>query len=58
MGPSPCLLSRIKGWYRQQIILKGAIPPEVARQVRDLAYDAARGKGIRVSIDPNPVTLV
>lgn len=58
MGPSPCLLSRIKGWYRQQIILKGAITPEAARMTRDLAYDAARGKEIRVSIDANPVTLV
>lgn len=58
MGPTPCLLSRIKGWYRQQLILKGAISDEVARKVKELAYDAVRGKDIRVSIDTHPVNLV
>ena len=58
MGPSPCLLSKIKGWYRQMLILKGDISDEVAFKVKELAYDAVRGKEIRVSIDANPVNMV
>ena len=58
MGPSPCLLSRIKGWYRQMLILKGDLTDEIAIKVKELAYDAVRGKDIRVSIDTNPVNMV
>lgn len=58
MGPSPCLLSKIKGWYRQMIVLKGGITDEVALKVKETAYDAVRGKEIRVSIDTHPMNLV
>lgn len=58
MGPVPCLLSKIKGWYRQQLMVKGDIPQEAAVHLKELAYEAAKGKDIRVSLDTNPVNLL
>ena len=40
------------------LILKGDLTDEIAIKVKELAYDAVRGKDIRVSIDTNPVNMV
>lgn len=58
MGPGPCLISRLKGWYRQQLVLKGWIPQELALTIKELVYNEVRGKEIRVSIDVNPASMV
>lgn len=57
MGPGPCLISRLKGWFRHQLVLKGRVGDELALAVKDLVYDAVRGKKIRVSLDRNPVNM-
>lgn len=58
MGPGPCLISKLKNWYRQQIILKGEIDQDLALKVKELVYNEARGKDLRVSIDVNPASMV
>lgn len=58
MGPSPCLISKLKGWYRHQLVLKGEVADDLAQTVKDLVYDKVRGKKIRVSLDRNPVNMV
>lgn len=58
MGPGPCLISRLKGWYRHQLVLKGKVEDDLAQAVKDLVYDSVRGKKIRVSLDRNPVNMV
>lgn len=58
MGPSACLISRIKGYFRQQIIIKGQLTQDFAMACKDLVYEAVRGKDIRVSLDANPMNLV
>lgn len=58
MGPGPCLISRLKGWYRQQIVLKGEIGQTLAATIKELVYTEVRGKDIRVSLDVNPASMV
>lgn len=58
MGPGPCLISRLKSWFRQQIILKGDIDQTLALAMKELIYNEVRGKDIRVSIDVNPASMV
>lgn len=58
MGPGPCLISKLKNWYRQQIILKGDFDQDLALKVKELVYSEVRGKNLRVSIDVNPASMV
>jgi primosomal protein N' (replication factor Y) len=58
LGPAPCTLARIKDRWRWHVVLKGP-PEEVGRFVR---YAAPRwredGRGVRVVIDRDPVSLL
>lgn len=57
MGPSPCLISRLKKWYRYQLVVKGQVEDDLAQRVKDLIYGKVKGNDIRVSLDRNPVNM-
>jgi len=59
LGPNPCLISKIKDLYRWQIIIKGEITMDFAKDIRKTIYDLTKDvyNNIRVSIDINPTSL-
>ncbi len=58
LGPVPCLISKLKQWYRYQFIIKGPVGIELAQNIKDLIYKRTRQKDMRVSIDLNPSTII
>ncbi|MBP1743919.1 MAG: primosome assembly protein PriA [Firmicutes bacterium] len=60
LGPSPCMISKIKDSHRWQLILKGKIEPDFADYIRKTIYDLTKDvyNSIRVSIDINPTSLL
>jgi len=58
LGPAPAPLSRLKGEYRWQILLKG----EKAGQLQDLVRNCLKGfkglKGVKLSLDVDPVEVL
>jgi primosomal protein N' (replication factor Y) len=60
LGPSPCMISKIKDSYRWQLILKGKIEPEIADYIRKTIYDLTKDvyNSIRISMDVNPASLL
>jgi len=60
LGPSPCMISKIKDSYRWQLILKGRIEPEFADYIRKTIYDLTKDvyNSIRISMDINPASLL
>ncbi len=60
LGPCPCGVSKIKNFYRWQIIIKGNIEETVAQDIRDLVYELVKNvyNSIRVSIDVNPSSMI
>lgn len=60
LGPCPCGISKIKNFYRWQIIIKGNIKEEVALEIKNLVYESVKKvyTSIRVSIDINPSNMM
>lgn len=60
LGPCPCGISKIKEFYRWQIILKGNIEKEFSKKIRKIVYDLLKHvyNDIRVSMDVNPNSLL
>ncbi|MBU5590875.1 primosomal protein N' [Clostridium sp. MSJ-4] len=60
LGPCPCMISKIKESYRWQIIIKGQIADELAKEIKDFLYESIKDyyKDIRLSIDINPNSLI
>ncbi len=60
LGPCPCEISKIKEFYRWQIILKGNIENEFREKIRKIVYELLKDvyNDIRVSIDMNPNSLL
>ncbi len=58
LGPCPCGISKIKNYFRWQIIIKGNFTNEERKKIRDLTYENINYKNIRVSIDLNPNSLL
>lgn len=54
MGSVACRISRLNGWFRQQLVIKGPLSRQMAQKVQQLVYQAVRGKTLRVSLDRNP----
>ncbi|MBE6049413.1 MAG: primosomal protein N' [Clostridium sp.] len=56
LGPTPCIITRIKENYRWQIILKGKISVEIRKIIKDTLYELTKSvyNDIRVSMDINP----
>ncbi|MCQ2968713.1 MAG: primosomal protein N' [Clostridium sp.] len=59
LGPTPCIIYRIKENYRWQIIIKGEFSSKFSKSIKDLLYDKANNvyNDIRVSMDINPNSL-
>ena len=58
LGPAPAPLARLRGRWRFQLLLKGE-DAAVRRAARRLAAEAARlPRGVRASVDVNPVTML
>jgi primosomal protein N' (replication factor Y) len=60
LGPCPCGISKIKNFYRWQIIIKGNIEETIAQEIKNLVYESVKNvyTSIRVSIDINPSTMI
>jgi len=59
LGPCPCGVSKIKNFYRWQIIIKGNIEETIALEIKNLVYELVKNvyTSIRVSIDMNPSNM-
>lgn len=58
LGPAPCVVSRIKGYYRYRIILKSKRDLMIQRIIRKALPEYADDRDVRVSIDIDPVDLL
>ncbi|MGM9974053.1 MAG: primosomal protein N' [Clostridiaceae bacterium] len=60
LGPSPCIISRIKSMFRWQIIVKGNIDNETAHNIKNRVYALIKDvyNDIRINIDINPNNLL
>ena len=60
LGPCPCGISKIKNFYRWQIIIKGNIEEIIAEEIKNLVYELVKSvyNSIRVSIDINPSSMI
>lgn len=60
LGPCPCGISRIKNFYRWQIIIKGDIEETIAQDIKNTVYESVKKvyNSIRVSIDVNPSNMM
>ncbi len=60
LGPCPCIIGKIKEFYRWQIIIKGDIDTNLGKNIKDMVYHMTREvyNDIRVSIDINPSNLI
>jgi len=60
LGPCPCGVSKIKNFYRWQIIIKGNIQQTIALEIKNLVYELVKNvyTSIRVSIDMNPSNMI
>lgn len=56
LGPSPCIITRIKEYYRWQIIIKGELNKKIRLDIKELLYELYKNvyNEIRISIDINP----
>jgi primosomal protein N' (replication factor Y) len=56
LGPTPCIITKIKDNYRWQIIIKGDISVSLRKKVKDMLYELTKSvyNDIRVSMDFNP----
>lgn len=59
LGPTPCIIYKIKENYRWQIIVKGEFSSKFSKSIKDLLYDKVNNvyNDIRVSMDINPNSL-
>ncbi|WP_040211637.1 primosomal protein N' [Clostridium polynesiense] len=60
LGPSPCIISKIKSMYRWQILIKGIIDNHKAALIKNRVYDLIKDvySDIRINIDINPNSLL
>lgn len=58
LGPTPCLIGRLKEYYRYQIIIKGLVSDELARSIKDLTVNHLKDGDYRLSMDLNPEMIL
>ncbi|MGL4570952.1 MAG: primosomal protein N' [Clostridium sp.] len=60
LGPTPCLVSKIKDKFRWQILIKGKIKDELCKKIKDILYEMNKSvyNEIRINIDINPNNLL
>ncbi len=57
LGPSPCLLARLRGKRRVQILLKAAARPPLHRLLERLDRETPRLPGMKIMVDVDPVDM-
>jgi len=60
LGPSPCMISKIKNNYRWQVLIKGEIHEETALEIKNLIQNEMKSiyKDMKVSMDLNPNSMM
>ncbi|MEQ8155829.1 MAG: primosomal protein N', partial [Clostridiaceae bacterium] len=60
LGPSPCIIGKIKENYRWQLVFKGEFELDFCRKIKDRVYQLTSNvyNDIKVSIDINPNSLI
>lgn len=55
-GPTPCIITKIKDYYRWQIVIKGEISINLRKKIKESLYELTKSvyNDIRVSMDFNP----
>ncbi|HZZ44150.1 MAG TPA: primosomal protein N' [Tepidisphaeraceae bacterium] len=57
-GPMPCAISRISGYFRNQIVLGSTRPERLQRVLKTLREKGDLAKTDRVAVDVDPVSLL
>ena len=59
LGPTACMVSKIKENYRWQILIKGEFDINFSKKIKDLLYEGNKNvyNDIRISVDINPNNL-
>src|SRR5262249_18981421 len=60
LGPAPAPIARLRDRFRFQVLVKGTDEKRVLEAGRAMARAAAReeARGVRVSVDPNPLNML
>lgn len=60
LGPCPCILSKVKEYFRWQILIKGKFDINTAENIKNIVYDNLQEvyNDIRISLDINPNSLL
>ena len=60
LGPCPCGVSKIKNFYRWQIIIKGDYDYKLAEKIKNTVYESLKDvyNNIKVGIDSNPYNIL
>ncbi len=57
VGPSPCLLSKLRGDYRWHILVKGPPGADLPKAISPILARRSPGQGASVAVDVDPVDL-
>ncbi len=57
-GPMPCPISRISGYFRNQIVLISPSPARLQKVLASLRHEGALAKSDRIAVDVDPVSLL
>jgi primosomal protein N' (replication factor Y) len=57
-GPMPCAISRIAGFFRNQIVMTAATAAPLQRVLAEVREKGGLAKGDRVAVDVDPVSLL
>lgn len=55
LGPAPAAVSRVRGNYRWNVLLKGRSAQRLVKLLRGVLADCKRYKGARLSVDVDPI---
>ncbi len=57
-GPMPCAISRIAGYYRDQIVMTAVSPTPLQRVLRAVRDKGGLAKNDKIAVDVDPVSLL
>ena len=59
LGPAPSPIPRLRGRYREQMLIKGALPERRKREILQLLADTSRGAaGVEFQVDVDPANML
>ena len=59
LGPAASPIPRLRGRFREQILLKGSLPPEAKKALLELVEGVGRGApGLDFQVDVDPVNML